>query len=334
MNLRQAFTQWAVAPRNTVLAAKSRDAVQKVLLKRWGDIDLESISETFARRIFRESNETLELQVKAASILVYVLSWGGDHGYCQRPAFTYEIASEEWKARQPEQPKPERTPMPPTLAEISGKSIMPPAAGEKPLQQVAEDSVEQTMRDNEPTPQATTDNKPEKTEDSMEQNETTTRRRGKEPRSVVQIDPESLQVIKTFDSIVAASKAVGMKDISKGLSSLQRAGGYYWAYAEKADETIEQIRQKQSTTRQPKPKAEKKPKSLVEKFHEQRQQFEQMKQQKQQGATAQPEPAAVNYTLSPEPLSRYSDDDLLAELDRRGWQGELRRTQVVTIGSY
>jgi len=32
-------------------------------------------------------------------------------------------------------------------------------------------------------------------------------------------------------------------------------------------------------------------------------------------------------------LAVFSDDELLDELDRRGWQGDLRRTQVVTIGA-
>ena len=54
MTLKQAFTMWAMAPRNTVLAARSRDAVQKVLMKKWNDVELEQITETFARRIFSQ----------------------------------------------------------------------------------------------------------------------------------------------------------------------------------------------------------------------------------------------------------------------------------------
>ena len=93
MTLKQAFTMWACAPRNTVLAAKSRDAVQRVLMKKYNDMDLEVFTESFCRRIFSQSSETQEVKVKAASILVYLLQWGGDNGHCQRPTFTYEIAS-------------------------------------------------------------------------------------------------------------------------------------------------------------------------------------------------------------------------------------------------
>ena len=113
MTLKQAFTMWACAPRNTALAAKSRDAVQRVLMKKYNDIELEQFTESFVRRIFTQSTETQEVRVKAASILVYVLQWGGDHGHCQRPTFTYEIGSAKEQAAIAEpEPEPEPTPEP------------------------------------------------------------------------------------------------------------------------------------------------------------------------------------------------------------------------------
>ena len=93
MTLKQAFTMWACAPRNTVLAAKSRDAVQRVLMKKYNETDLTEFTEPFSQRIFAQSSETQEMKVKAASILVYLLQWGADHGHCERPNFSYEIAS-------------------------------------------------------------------------------------------------------------------------------------------------------------------------------------------------------------------------------------------------
>ena len=32
-------------------------------------------------------------------------------------------------------------------------------------------------------------------------------------------------------------------------------------------------------------------------------------------------------------LAVFSDDELMEELDRRGWEGELSRRQIVTIGA-
>ena len=50
----------------------------------------------------------------------------------------------------------------------------------------------------------------------------------------------------------------------------------------------------------------------------------------------QPSPSAIpsdhQRTAAAAALEVFTDDELLEELDRRGWQGELRRTQVVSIG--
>ena len=42
-----------------MLAAKSREAVQRVLMKKWNDIGLEQFTEQFCRRIFYQSTESL-----------------------------------------------------------------------------------------------------------------------------------------------------------------------------------------------------------------------------------------------------------------------------------
>lgn len=41
----------------------------------------------------------------------------------------------------------------------------------------------------------------------------------------------------------------------------------------------------------------------------------------------------VSETFTPEPLSTFSDDELMEELDRRGFEGELSRRVVFTIGT-
>ena len=93
MTLKQAFTMWAATPGNTVLAAKCRNAVNMVLMKDFGETEICLIDEIFARRIFDGSKAPQELKTPAASILVYVLKWGHEHGYCLMPTFDYSIAS-------------------------------------------------------------------------------------------------------------------------------------------------------------------------------------------------------------------------------------------------
>jgi len=40
----------------------------------------------------------------------------------------------------------------------------------------------------------------------------------------------------------------------------------------------------------------------------------------------------VSHPAAADALAVFTDDELLEELDRRGWEGELSRRQVVTIG--
>lgn len=189
MTLKQAFTIWSLSSKNTVLAANSREAVQKVLMKKYNDIDLEQITPVFARRIFSESTEIKEIRVKAASILVHVLKWGSENGYCQPPSFDFNIATEgDVEDEEPE----------PSISEIIKR--------QDALVKLVNQETDKIIMEKEKT-------------------------RGRKPRTVNKKDQEEKVVKKSVD------------------------------------------------------------------------------------------------------ISAFSDDQLLDELDRRGWQGELHRTQIVTIGA-
>ena len=297
MTLKQAFTIWAYSPGNTVLAAKSREAVQRVLMKKWNDIGLEQFTEQFCRRIFYQSTESLELKVKAASILVYVLQWGSDNGHCQRPTFTLAIAREEHERAEKDKAQPDDD-------------------SRDPLEGI--DFNDET-----------------KTEEDMEQKKT----RGKQARKICQIDAETLQVIKTYDSCSEGCRAAGVKNIDRAIKRLQLAGGYYWQYPEDVATFADRLAAKraakpQSKTAKPKPKVE----SDAEK-----QQANVKNNFPTAVATLAPTPKpddAPNVTndnqrgtAAHEALEVFTDDELLEELDRRGWQGELRKVQIVTIGT-
>ena len=93
MTLQEAFNGWSSVPRNTVLANKYRDAINKVLMKDHANTDLSRFTEPFTVKLFSGSDSMQEYKTKAASILVYLLQWGADRGYCKRPAFDYRIGS-------------------------------------------------------------------------------------------------------------------------------------------------------------------------------------------------------------------------------------------------
>ena len=416
MTLKQAFTMWSCDQKNTVLAARSRAAVQQVLMKKWNDIDLEQFSEKFCRRIFYRSTEKLGMKVQAASVLIQILQWGHEKGCCNYPAFTYDIAMEEHRRAErdknggtPVEDKPERIKVP-TLAEIKGVTIDPLKGVEFP------GAPEPLVR---VKPEALARRKAELKERKKNKEPKTMEKRkpgGKKPRKVCQIDPETLKVVKTYDSCSEGCREAGVKGLDRAIKKLQRAGGYYWQYPEDVETFAERLKGKQETPKAPKPE-QKKPdvsitanlpeagdKNLVDKFNEDAHVFERMKREgkipgaqkfkvgdhvwamapeevfgrtgyvagydsvrgmykvrygeeewlilesclvhvdekkyqvKRTYKPADEEPAPARKekneknNAAHDALAVFSDDELLAELDRRGWQGELSRTQIVSIG--
>lgn len=304
MTLKQAFTMWAFSPKNTVLAARSRDAVQRVLMKKWNDIELEQFTESFCRRIFYQSTEPLEMKVKAASILVHILQWGADNGHCNPPTFTLSIASEEHKRAVEDKsqntndtPKKKRI-IVPTLAEIKGDLHMPddnePIVNVKP-EALARRKAEQEARNE------------TKTEEDMEPKKT----RGKQPKPVAQLDAKTLQVIKVWPSRSEAERELGACNLDRAIIRKRMAAGFFWCSPEDADSFTPNPKSNLS----PKPEPRLKPKPSPAMKNE---------------PTTVDENAVRN--AARKALEVFSDDELLDELDRRGWQGELRHVQIVSIG--
>jgi len=251
---------WAMAPRNTVLAAKSREAVQRVLMKKYNDIELEQFTESFARRIFSQSSESQEMKVKAASILVYLLEWGGDHGHCKRPTFTYEIAAST----------PEVAPEPPKV------TVKPEALAKR-----QEELAEKEQPKEQPKEETTMEEQPK-------------RPRGKQPRKVCKLDPETLKVIATYDSLKEACEKNDIKKIDGALKKHQRCHGFYYCYAEEADTF-------KPTTPMNVTKTESAPKP-------------------------KPSPAPKKSSLAD-----FTDAEIIDEMKRRGWKGSISFTLNVNL---
>ena len=300
MTLKQAFTIWAYSPGNTVLAAKSREAVQRVLMKKWNDIGLEQFTEQFCRRIFYQSTESLELKVKAASILVYVLQWGSDNGHCQRPTFTLSIAREEHERAEKDKAQPDDE----LLVRVKPEAL-------------AKRKAELKARKSET-----------KTEEDMEQKKT----RGKQPKPVAQLDAKTLQVIKVWSSRSEAERELGACNLDRAINRKRMSAGFFWCSPEDAEGFQPNPLSKYAPKTQPKKQtnAEKQQAKVKNNFHT-------------AVATLAPTPKpddAPNVTndnqrgtAAHEALEVFTDDELLEELDRRGWQGELRKVQIVTIGT-
>ena len=264
MTLKQAFTMWACAPRNTVLAAKSREAVQRVLMKKYNDIELEQFTESFARRIFSQSSESQEMKVKAASILVYLLEWGGDHGHCKRPTFTYEIAATT-PVTEPEPPK---------------VTVKPEA--------LAKRQEELAQRENQEPKEETT----------MEEQKKT---RGKQPIPVAQIDPETLALVKVWPSRCEAERGTGACNIDRAIAKKRMAGGFFWCMPDDA----EGFKPNPLSNRAPKSADTPKPKIHLGK-------------------------QKVEVPVKND-ITQFSDQEIIAEMKRRGWKGNVTMTISIDL---
>jgi hypothetical protein len=320
MTLKQAFTIWAYSPGNTVLAAKSREAVQRVLMKKWNDIGLEQFTEQFCRRIFYQSTESLELKVKAASILVYVLQWGSDNGHCQRPTFTLAIAREEHERAEKDKSQQAEGIVLPTLAEMKGESVYMPA--DEPTVRVKPEALAKRKAELKARKSET------KTEKNMDEKKT----RGKQPKPVAQLDAKTLQVIKVWSSRSEAERELGACNLDRAINRKRMSAGFFWCSPEDAEGF------------QPNPLSKYAPKTQPKKqTNAEKQQAKVKNNFPTDVATLAPTPKSGDATDVPndnqrgtaahEALEVFTDDELMEELDRRGWQGELRKIQIVTIGT-
>jgi len=124
--------------------------------------------------------------------------------------------------------------------------------------------------------------------------------RNTKTRTVVQLSPDPLQPIAVFGSISEAEKATGIRNIYRAVANYSMAGGFFWCMA--GDE--EAVAQKAVIPRGGRPSA-KKPKKEDPREH--------------QAPVIPPEPFLI------------SDEDLIDELRRRGYTGELNITKTIIL---
>jgi len=263
MTLKEAFEIWSAAPRNMSLANRYRTAVSTVLMKQYADTELSAVDEQFARAIFAGSDAAQELKSRAASVLVYLLQWGGDHGHCQRPSFDFSIVSD-------------------TLS----------------------------------------------------------------PDAICQLDPGTLKVIKTWRNPFRIQKELGIGNIVRAIERCGLAGGYYWTYGRDVDTFRKRLEAKKRHNHEVHLAAAKRMQAARSKEEE---------GTEGTGSSCDVPPASdapqVPDVVTPpdndgekpaaedprrssasEALQDFLDEELFAELERRGWHGWFSRSEIMAIG--
>lgn len=282
MTLKQAFTIWASYTENLTLAAKSRMPVQQVLMKKYGDVALEQITKGFAERLFKESPADHETKVRAASILVYVLQWGAKNDHCQMPAFDISIVGTEQRE--------------------STEDFM------RKRQAMVSAAAKEALLKDDPKKKA------EKPAEAKPEKKKRKGHKGAKMKKVCKLDPGTLEVIETYDSLTEACKANGIIKLTHALSHHQRAGGYYWCTPEDVKDfrTSKGYAGSKNTAQVPEPK-----KPAVQ-------------------MTAEPIktkfwPEPMKSDASHKALEVFTDDELIAELKARQWHGEITKTLTVKL---
>ena len=302
MNLGQAYQGWSQQSQNRDLYVKTREAFRKAWFTLPTNMPCSYYTLEVLGKALAETRVIESFKVNAASVMIHVLTFAAwaEPKYNPLPDFTIHDLMEYTKGPLAEldkiKPAPKRE-----AEEVDDTDLnIDPVTGEpRNAEQESIDAIKvrgylnavgldfnriETIT----APQLCDNQEKTKTEDNMEDKKT----RGKQPRKVCQIDPETLEVVKTYDSINAGCTATGAKNMDRAIKKLQLAAGYYWQYPEDMPTFAERIAAKR----------------------------------KGEHETEQPHIAASDA------LEVFTDDELMEELDRRGWIGELKRVQIVTLG--
>lgn len=349
MNLSQAYQGWQQMQENRELYKKTREAFRKA----WFTLPTNKPCSYYTKEVLgtalAETRVIESDKAKAASVMVHVLTFAhwAEPKFNPEPDFEYGDLMEYTKGplADPSRiaPKPEGTTTEPPSDALKVREFM--SVPELDIKRIETNTVPEPCDEHgkaltddiEPTvmvkPEALAKRKAElktrksetKTEEDMDEKKT----RGKQARKICQIDAETLQVIKTYDSCSEGCRSAGVKNIDRAIKRLQLAGGYYWQYPEDVATFADRLAAKRAASKPVKHK----PSPSTGDAHHGGQSPCNSSATTHTGDSPHESPDNQRGTAAHEALEVFTDDELLEELDRRGWQGELRKVQIVTIGT-
>lgn len=369
MNLAQAYQGWQQQTQNRKLYTKTREAFRKAWFtlptnKPCSYYTKEVLGDALAATREVESNKA-----KAASVMVHVLTFANwaEPKFNPKPDFNYHDLMEYTKGplADPEKIKPSSlddydvdtdldnypvTAMPRKAMEqkdaqpsdTMGTGISADVPAQAKRLRVGEPQgsgivTEVPVPDVSPAPKSgkAAEESETKTNEDMEPKKT----RGRQPMPVAQLDANTLQVIKVWKSRNEAECETGACNLDRAINRKRLSAGFFWCSPEDAEgfqpNPMSKFAPKSKS--KTKPKAKKKSKKLSNPMHilKSKEEIERLSRKLDDSPAESVDSTAVAQeprTAAAAALAVFTDDELLEELDRRGWQGELRRTQVVSIG--
>ena len=313
MTLKEAYEQWGKLKERQTLYIKTRNAFMQVWKKLDFSIPCKEVTLAMLREALAKRGPVYaEDKARAASVMVHVLTFAHQEQpqECPMPRFDYgallKDAETERKVLKIERKLPENVQKLP--------------------------KVEQKLPDMEQRKQTrVTPKKPYQGE-----RDTLGRSKNRAKRKVAQIDPSTLEVVKVWDSMGAAEKELGIRNVTRAIDKKRIAGGFYWCDEKDAAtfEPRESMRGRKSGTAGKPAGAATEPLPTEQKASKDDEDVANAPEAEDianaverdiedfiggfgHGAV-QPGKTAVAPTLS-----EFTDKELIDEVQRRGWKGDV-----------
>lgn len=153
-------------------------------------------------------------------------------------------------------------------------------------------------------------------------------RRINKPRAVSQLDPVTLKLVKTYANASEGGRAVGSKNVLRAIQKHTLCGGYYWAFPDDVDNFtpsyLSDPKSLRNTTRHPKlTQRQLQQQRIDEQDAMMEAQLESLEEARQ--TLEQEMDARADY------LAQFSNDELLFEIRRRKWEGNVIIPQNIQL---
>ena len=323
MTLKEAYEQWGNLKERQTLYIKTRNAFMQVWKKLDYSIPCKEVTLAVLREALAKRGPVYaEDKVRAASVMVHVLTFAHQEQpqECPMPMFDYGALLKD----------AETMPLPAEKEQKERKALK--------LEQKKPKLERKVLKSEQNTPDMEQRKQTRVTPKIPYQGERDTlgRSKNRAKRKVAQIDPSTLKIVRVWESMGAAEHVLGIKNISRAIDKKRLAGGFYWCDEKDAAtfEPREDMRGRKSGTAEEPAGAETEPLPTEQKASKDDEDVANAPEAEDiadaverdiddfiggfgHGAV-QPGKTAVAPTLS-----EFTDKELIDEVQRRGWKGDV-----------
>lgn len=323
MTLKEAYEQWGKLKERQTLYIRTRNAFMQV----WKKLDFSIPCKEVTLAVLREALAKrgpvyAEDKARAASVMVHVLTFAHQEQpqECPMPMFDYGALLKD----------AETMPLPAEKEQKERKALK--------LEQKKPKLERKVLKSEQNTPDMEQRKQTRVTPKIPYQGERDTlgRSKNRAKRKVAQIDPSTLTIVRVWESMGAAEHVLGIKNISRAIDKKRLAGGFYWCDEKDAAtfEPREDMRGRKSGTAEEPAGAATEPLPTEQKASKDDEDVANAPEAEDIAdaverdiddfiggfghGDVQPGKTAVAPTLS-----EFTDKELIDEVQRRGWKGDV-----------